>query len=166
MKAAPTALLSFFRMGTFLLLLMRSSDFCLGSIGELFGSFPRARLIPRWRGAHSKWHTAAELVRKDLIKRFCGKKCQLVKIPTVCREELGSPKVLSGKFLWRVCTRTGLCVCVCDPVLAGSLALTICIWRGRDFFFFWGKAALVWIWICKSIGAWCFFLPPQTRFYS
>lgn len=62
------------------------------------------------------WHTAAELVRKDLIKHFYAEKCQLVKIATVCRKELGSLKLLSGKFLWRVCTRTG--GCVCDPLLA------------------------------------------------
>lgn len=61
----------------------------------------------------SAWHTAAELVRKDLIKHFCSEKHQLIKIPTVFREELGLLRLLSGKNLWHVCTRTGECVCVC-----------------------------------------------------
>lgn len=59
----------------------------------------------------SACHTAAELVRKDLIKHFCMKKCQLVKIPVVCRQELGFTETFFGKvFVACVYTHRGVCV--------------------------------------------------------
>lgn len=97
-------------MGAFLPFFVGSPDFWFGSSGECFGSFLACsanQFLPE-RGVLGAWHTAAELVRKGLIKHFCTEKCQLVKIPTICRKELGSLKLLSGKFLWRVCTRTGV----------------------------------------------------------
>lgn len=149
-------------MEAFLPYLVGSSDFWFGSSGKCFGSF-LARLA-NWflpgRGVLSAWHTAAELVRKDLIKHFCSEKHQLIKIPTVCREELGLLRLLSGKNLWHVCTRTGECVCVCvwDPVLAWYKNMHLV---GRDGFFSRGKAGLIWIWICRSIG---FFFSSRKGF--
>lgn len=104
----------FLEWGHFCSFLWKALIFRFGSTGECFGSFSvcSANQFLPGRGALGAWRTAAELVRKDLIKHFCAEKHQLVKIPTICRKELRSLKLLSGKFLWHVCTCTGVGVCM------------------------------------------------------